>query len=97
MPAVSGYRVLPEKLLRSFAALSLDVVTHNPDGLRVGCVMVAVGPVAGIQNVIFAENIPEGVERVFGKRCTALLLDAGSDYFRELDEDVFVPRQVPQQ
>ena len=59
--------------------------------------MVAIGPVAGIEDVILAEDIPKGVEPVLDKvwRDGRALLAAGKSYFRKLDEDVFVLRQMP--
>ena len=59
--------------------------------------MVAIRPIAGVKNVIFTEDVPKGAERLLVEGRTAPLLDACGDYFRKLDEDVFVLRQVVQQ
>ena len=67
MPAVGSYRVLPEKLLRGDSTLGLDVAADDRDGLLVGCVMVAIGPITGIEDLIFAEDIPQRIEPFLGE------------------------------
>src|SRR3984957_19307865 len=97
MPAVGGHGILPEKLLCGSTALGLDIVAHNPDGFLVGGMMIAIRPVAGVKNVIFAEDVPQGVEPFPVKVWAAGFFDAGGGYFRKFHEDVLVLRQVAYQ
>ena len=45
--------------------------------------MVAIRPVAGIKNVIFTEDIPQGVEPVFVEVWAARLFDAGGELLQK--------------
>ena len=96
-PVIGGNRVLPEKFLFGFAPLGLNEVAHDRDGLRVRCVMVAIRPIAGIENVVSPENLPQCIQPLLGKARPARLLDPRGNDFRKLDEDVLVFCQVPQQ
>jgi hypothetical protein len=86
VPAVSGHRVFPEELFFGHRTFGRDIVAHNGKGFLVGCMVVAIGPVAGVQDVIFVEDIPELLQPVVikARRHRSRFLAARERYHRQL-------------
>ena len=61
-PLVRSDGIFPEKFLAGPVAFSADITPDKLECLRVGCQVIAVGPVTSIKNVVFSEDVPDGIE-----------------------------------
>src|SRR5579862_9682782 len=63
-PVVRRDGVLPKVLFRHCRSLRIKVLSHNPEHLWISSPLVAIGPVAAIDEAVLAEDIPNLIEPV---------------------------------